>query len=234
MTGKRKILTALALCCALALAALLLMPKESPENSENPEKQVYEKTMTAFSEYPAFSSLDELKESASLAVLGEWEEFSGTYNVTRDPKDPSKESGESYSEGREYSFKVKEVLYGSLSEKSIDVGIKASDGFDFDGVEVQVPSQYFYEPEMGETRVLFLSFDENTGLYYPCGRPWEIAVGQGEELNFCMPPQAEQAEAEAETADGIYRMTVKYGSSQSPSDFVSSMTLNELRLALGE
>ena len=97
-----------------------------------------------------------------------------------------------------------------------------------------MPSLYFYEPEMGKTRVLFLSFDKNTGLYYPCGRPWEIAVGQGEELNFCMPPQAEQAEAEAETADGIYRMTVKYGSSQSPSDFVSSMTLNELRLALGE
>ena len=232
MTGKRKILTALALCCALALGALLLMPKESPEKAE---KQVYERTMAAFSEYPAFSSLDELKDSASLAVLGTWEDFSGTYNVTRDASDPSKESGETYSEGREYSFKVKEVLYGSLSEKSIDVGIKASDGFDFDGVEVQVPSQYFYEPEMGKTRVLFLSFDENTGLYYPCGRPWEIAVGQGEAaLSFCIPPQSEQAEAEAETADGIYRMTVKYGSSQSPSDFVSSMTLDELRLALGE
>ena len=74
MTGKRKILTALALCCALALGALLLMPKESPEKAE---KQVYERTMVAFSEYPAFSSLDELKDSASLAVLGTWEEFSG-------------------------------------------------------------------------------------------------------------------------------------------------------------
>ena len=74
MTGKRKILTALALCCALALGALLLMPKESPEKAE---KQVYERTMAAFSEYPAFSSLDELKDSASLAVLGTWEDFRG-------------------------------------------------------------------------------------------------------------------------------------------------------------
>ena len=133
--------------------------------------------------------------------------------------------------------KICDELFREYAENGIsamEVSEAGYEGFDFDGVEVQVPSQYFYEPEMGETRVLFLSFDENTGLYHPCGRPWEIAVGQGEELNFCMPPQAEQAEGQAETADGIYRMTVKYGSSQSPSDFVSSMTLDELRLALGE
>ena len=136
--------------------------------------------------------------------------------------------------GHVYAFDVQQVLSGDLDAESITVGMKASDGVNFDGVELQVPSQYFYEPASGEERVLFLQFDEATGLYYAAGTPWEIAVDQGGALRLCRPGQKDKAEVEAQTDSGTYRMTVHYSDAAGTEDFVSSMTWEELRSALAK
>lgn len=236
MKKRVKALCGLAAVCLLLAAAVAFFPQR-PAPAKEPSgdgRSLHEKNIVVTSEYPAFSSLAEMDDASTLVVYGKWGDFLGTYNVTRDEQDPSLESQDTYSEGRKYAFDVQQVLSGDLDAESITVGMKASDGVNFDGVELQVPSQYFYEPASGEERVLFLQFDEATGLYYAAGTPWEIAVDQGGALRLCRPGQKDKAEVEAQTDSGTYRMTVHYSDAVGTEDFVSSMTWEELKSALAK
>lgn len=205
-----------------------------PHTEENTasEKNIQEKNIVVSLENPSFTSVEEMDTAAALIVSGRYTEYLGTYNVTRDENDPTKESNDIYSEGRKYLFEVEEVLSGPLSENTIIIGKKVSDGVNLDGTNMQIPSVFFTEPTLNDTRVLFLDYDPSTGFYYSIGEPWEIAVANDGSLSRCLETPASTATAETETDETIYRLNVRFSGVSRTDDFISSLTYEQLKAEL--
>jgi len=197
-----------------------------------PVKTIQEKTIVVSLENPSFTSVEEMAAAADLIVSGRYTARLGTYNVTRDENDPISESSSIYSEGRKYTFAVEEVLGGTLSENTITIGKKVSDGVTLDSVVLQIPSVFFTEPALHDTRVLFLDYDPSTGFYYSIGEPWEIAVADDGALSRCLETPASTATAETETDEIIYRLNIRFSGISGTDDFISSLTYEQLKAEL--
>ena len=202
------------------------------EKESDSTKTLQEKNIVVSLENPSFVSVEEMDNAATLIVSGRYTEYLGTYNVTRDESDPTKENTDIYSEGRKYAFEVEEVLSGALSENMIIIGKKVSDGVNLDDIDMQIPSAFFVEPVFNNTRVLFLNYDAATGFYYSIGEPWEIAVANDGSLSRCLETPASTAIAEAETNESVYRLNVKFSGISKTDDFISALTYEQLKAQL--
>lgn len=230
MNRRMKIFSTFALLSIFVLC--IFFAHSNMEKGRDSTKTLREKNIIVSLENPSFTSVEEMDTAATLIVSGHYTEYLGTYNVTRDESDPTKENADIYSEGRKYTFEVEEVLSGSLSENTITIGKKVSDGVNLDDIDMQIPSAFFTEPVLNDARVLFLNYDTATGFYYSIGEPWEIAVANDGSLSRCLETPASTSTAEAETNESIYRLNVKFSGISKADDFISALTYEQLKAQL--
>ena len=135
----------------------------------------FNEKMESHSDYDVSSNLKEMIEKSDTIVLGRARESAGTWNMSRDLEDPSKESDTYYTEGRLLLFEIDEVLKGSVSENTITVTQRYSDNYS--GSTKLDP---LYIPlEEGSTYILFLEYSEQFDLYYGGAEPYIISCQDG-------------------------------------------------------
>ena len=127
----------------------------------------------------AFTKPEDLLRASDLAVVGEFTENLGTWNQSRDPNDPSKESSSSIIEGELISFRVSEVLKGSLEGDTIVFTQTVRDNLS--GKMTDFP---LYVPvEYGKEYVLFLNYDPTAKVYFGGFYPYMAKVENGVLVN---------------------------------------------------
>lgn len=205
----------------------LLSPLSAPNSKEH--KQAY---VSISSDYPTYSTLEGMTDAADFIVVGSYTEFLTTWNMDRLPEDPSQEDPNSYSEGRKYNFRVDEVIKGENVPENITINKGYSVQGEYDSIPFQMPSQYFVEPKIGETYMLFLSYDSVGNLFYLMGEPGEIENVDGNaqlasNLFSVHPQSLPPLSSTAETETTIYEISIETNTTQM-YDFVSGKQWSEI------
>ena len=262
---------AVLLLLSVLLSALLLAacgpiegtappPEQEPEETAPPPEQKPEGTapppnqepwiLGHHSDYPITSDPAQLYAQATAVVIGSYGPLEETWNMSRDPEDPSKESKTDYFAGRIYSFSVEQVIKGELEPGEIRINIPHERriqgemlhtiGPDGEVIQNTTPDPYsfnyiweFYmEPTPGETCLLFLNADGERELYFPAVEPFTITIDAENRLtlrsNLLLPEEErrERLEIPFQTENGqpmIYQIAA-----DEIEDRVSGMTLEEL------
>ena len=156
----------------LAVGSLVVVQALNRQDGMASSKKMEDVTITVYSDYPTYDSLKDLENDSTYIVEGQYTGLLSTWNVDRLPSDPSQEDPTSYSEGRKYGFTVSRVLKGEDVPEEIEINevysVQAK-YLDENGEEIayQLPIQYYTEPQIGETYLLFLNYDaECSGTYF--------------------------------------------------------------------
>jgi len=203
----------------LAVCSLVIVQERNRQDGMASSKKMEDVTITVYSDYPTYDSLKDLENDSTYIVEGQYTGLLSTWNVDRLPSDPSQEDPTSYSEGRKYGFTVSRVLKGEDVPEEIEINkvysVQAK-YLDENGEEIayQLPTQYYTEPQIGETYLLFLNYDaECSGTYFSVGEPGEIMMGSDGLSKTCSnlfnPPanQPEMLTTYAEGENTIYRIS---------------------------
>jgi hypothetical protein len=203
----------------LAVCSLVIVQGRNRHDGMVSSKNIEEVTITVYSDYPTYDSLKDLENDSTYIVEGQYTGLLSTWNADRLPSDPSQEDPTSYSEGRKYGFTVSRVLKGEDVPEEIEINkvysVQAK-YLDENGEEIayQLPTQYYTEPQIGETYLLFLNYDaECSGTYFSAGEPGEIMMGSdglSETCSNLFNPPANQPEMLTTYAEGentIYRIS---------------------------
>ncbi len=140
-------------------------------------------------------SLEGMIEHADVIVIGKYEGLSSTFNLARNPQNPSEEASNEYAEGRLFEFRVSEILLGEIDEETILIAHPYSSSYAVKEVmsengTVLVPATetntftftylepLYVEPVVGATYMLFLGnkFDDY-GFYMEAIVPGSIMLG---------------------------------------------------------
>ena len=135
--------------------------------------------LTIHTDAPAYSDMDTLVNDASYIVVGKYSSFDTTWNMARDPNDASKESPDSYIEGRLYTFEIESVLKGEIEEEDITINLCYASQWDLNEEDtVLVPDLNYTEPEFGTTYILFLEKEDSPSYqgYYGVGTPFAMKL----------------------------------------------------------
>lgn len=203
----------------LAVCSLVIVQERNRQDGMASSKKMEDVTITVYSDYPTYDSLKDLENDSTYIVEGQYTGLLSTWNVDRLPSDPSQEDPTSYSERRKYGFTVSRVLKGEDVPEEIEINkvysVQAK-YLDENGEEIayQLPTQYYTEPQIGETYLLFLNYDaECSGTYFSAGEPGEIMMGSdglSETCSNLFNPPANQPEMLTTYAEGentIYRIS---------------------------
>ena len=233
-----KVFASVLLLAACSLAAVRCLNR--PDSAE-PSKKMEDVTITIYSDYPTYDNLADLAKDSSYIVEGKYTGLLSTWNVDRLPSDPSQEDPTSYSEGRKYGFTVSHVLKGEDVPEEIEINKVYSVQAKYSGdngeeIAYQLPTQYYTEPQIGETYLLFLNYDaECSGTYFSVGEPGEIVLGSdglSETCSNLFNPPADQPEmltTYAEGEDTIYRISFPIEKREDLyQDFLSGISWEEL------
>lgn len=169
----------------------------APDETQEQDAPVDIPTVGRISEYPVAATLDEMWARSDHVVTGRFDELKETWNMARDPADPSKESETDRFLGQLYTFTVEETLKGDAGgEILVNIpymqtihGQFPSDMVDQSGMAEKEPAEfypyrverlwdYYIEPEMGQRYVLFLSYGESSGHYFPAIEPYRIRLAE--------------------------------------------------------
>lgn len=141
--------------------------------------------------------LDEMVSNADWIVLGRYTAFDSTWNMSRDPNDPSKPSDDQYTEGRIYRFQVEHIYKGELAKTEILVSHRYSQTkemrlLDSQGTLTTQPVSFvlmeplYQEPVIGDEYVLFLT-QGYTGYYQSPAHPFQIRIDNNAVAHLCSP-----------------------------------------------
>jgi hypothetical protein len=154
---------------ALAIAGFYAM---SPIKQLPPDAQPT--TVIHHSDIPQYSEIKKLVSSSDAVFIGTVEGISGTRNLARDPKDPSKEDPEILVEGVDYKVTIKEFLKGHDQDPQVLVTENRSVQYrKNDPVAVD---EHFIDLIPGETYVFFTDKSQTTGRYFATGDPFFFQI----------------------------------------------------------
>ena len=194
MTNRKR--NALVILCIFIVLiftiSLLITPQITKEITNNkPDKYV-----TMIYDYPVTSELNQMIETADYVVIGEYGEFIGKWNSSRDNFDINKESSEFYTEGWKYKFKISEVLKGNIADDEIivnhtyarkhtyvesnaiinEIGEIVEPATEYETITVNNPNPLFIEPEKEQTYILFLCHEDFFDTYYGAIEPFILKI----------------------------------------------------------
>lgn len=141
--------------------------------------------------------IPEMVEHATWVVSGRYIEFDSTWNMSRDPNDPTKPSKDDYTEGHLYRFRVEKVYIGKLEEDEILVSHRYSQRnsmplLDKNGNISKTPTTFtvadplYQKPVLGDEYVLFLT-KGRTGYYQSPAHPFQVRIDERGIANLCTP-----------------------------------------------
>ena len=135
---------------------------------------IYKKSESHY-DFDVSNNLQQMIEKSDTVVLGTVQENTGTWNMSRDLDDVSKDSEIYYTEGRLSLFQIDEVLKGTVTENRIMLTQRYSDNYS--GTSKKDP---LYVPlETGSSYILFLKYNEQFNLYYGTTEPYILSYQDG-------------------------------------------------------
>lgn len=167
-------------------------PVENDHVTEN------ETTINIGLDYPTTSELKEMVETADLVIIGYYENFDRTWNMSRNSEDIHKEDEDNYVEGRIYNFNINEIIKGHVDSELIEINMRFSETVEFEesnavvspeGIiekeatevtihEIEVIDPLFIEPELNRKYLVFLSKDADFNNYYGAIEPFSIVFDE--------------------------------------------------------
>jgi hypothetical protein len=165
---------------------------------ENDHVTGYDTGINVAFDYPTTSELKQMVETADLVVIGEYENFNRSWNMSRDLEDIYKEDEDNYVEGRIYDFKVSDIVKGHVEAELIEINLRYSETIEFEesnavispeGIvekeatevtihEIEVIDPLYIEPELSKKYLVFLSKDNNFNNYYGAIEPFSIVFDE--------------------------------------------------------
>lgn len=141
-------------------------------------KHFYTGTLHISYDTPSYRSLEDLAANADCIVVGTYTAFEGTWNMSRDPADISREATDSYVEGRLYRFQVSSVLKGKVSEDQITVNLRGGEQVTWEGDSFFVTDPSYVEPVLDQTYLLFLTREQSQAFdgYYGTGSTFAVRL----------------------------------------------------------
>lgn len=180
---------------------------------------------------PSYRSLEDLTANAEYIVTGTYTSFDGTWNMSRDPSDISREAADSYVEGRLYTFQVDSVIKGALSESRIQINLRHGEQVTFEEDDLFVTDPKYVEPELGQTYLLFLSKEHSQAFegYYGTAYPFAIRLEPDgmAQLVFNQASDSGIVVSAGETSDGK-RVQIETDIGAPVEDFVAGMSGEEV------
>lgn len=180
---------------------------------------------------PSYRSLEDLTANAEYIVVGTYTSFEGTWNMSRDPEDISREAVDSYVEGRLYHFQVSSVLKGELSDPQIQVNLRYGEQVTFEGDSVFVTNPNYIEPTLDQTYILFLTKEQSQAFdgYYGTGCPFAIKLEDSgsAQLEINQVPDNGVIVSEETTSAGK-QLVIEKNVGEPWEDHISGMSANEV------
>ena len=216
-------------------------------------------TLSAHSDYPMTEDLHVMADTADCIVVGAFEAFLDTWNMSRDVENPQLPSSQYYIEGELYRFQVDAVLKGEIAESAIQINLPHSERItgeidnavqddmgnviqaatEFDPYRFDAVYAYYIQPVLGETVILFLDHSPTFDCYYPAIEPYVIVLGPEGDLtlksNFLEDAAAtERLESQYFTSQGGQRIEFRSGMAQTVlTDRISDLTLDQFLEEIG-
>ncbi|MCI8609593.1 MAG: hypothetical protein HFE73_08110 [Firmicutes bacterium] len=130
-------------------------------------------------DYPVALNLEEMVGAADPVVVGKYLEFDSKWNMCREIGNIENEDTERYVEGHLYRFSVEDVLYGDIEDTIILVNHRFSESAkiemgDGNVSEITVHDPLYIKPDLGQTYILFLNYNNEFGNYYGAIEPFSI------------------------------------------------------------
>lgn len=119
-------------------------------------------------DYPMTYDIDKIINESDIIVSGQYQKYTSSWNMARNPENILEEAKDMYIEGRLYEFKVDNYLKGG-SDSTISVNLSYSHNGTID--------ETYIEPVVGEKVVLFLKKDSNFNNYYGSIEPFQFSLG---------------------------------------------------------
>lgn len=152
-------------------------------------------------DYPMADSVTSMTEQSTYVVIATCTGFVETWNMMRNPNDPTQESDDLYAEGHIYSFSVEEVLKGTVETETILVNqeyyetrsyFEDDREYNEEGEVIKEATwrvehkldcynDKYIEPEIGTRYILFLDKGIN---YYGACEPFLIKL-DGDSVELC-------------------------------------------------
>ncbi len=165
-----------------------------------------------------------MTEAADYIIVAQCVAYDSTYNMARDPADPTQEHASFYIEGKLYQFEVETVLKGE-AEDAICICYEAAVQVDLDdGDSVLVPNGNYVAPETGNSYLLFLTSDGT--YYYGIGSPFAVCLTDSG--NAELQVTAENQGTVSQTSTGGDTIWVEYTSVYDFEDTISGMENSDL------
>lgn len=180
---------------------------------------------------PSYRSLGDLTANAEYIVVGTYTSFEGTWNMSRDPEDISREAIDSYVEGRLYHFQVSSILKGELSDSQIQVNLRYGEQIPFEDDSVFVADPTYIEPTLDQTYILFLTRERSQAFdgYYGTGCPFAIKLEDNgsAQLEINQVPDSGVIVSEETTSAGK-RLVIEKNVGMPLEDHISGMASHEV------
>ena len=213
-------------------------------------------------DYIRFRDIEEMIDRAEYVVVGRFTAHTGSMNGAFVSMDPLIESPYNYVHTRLYNFQIDGVLKGNIDSDNITVGVHyfvqyrrehsnrvfdfelgkvVHEATEFDSVVVNVIDEYFLEPQIGQTVVLFLRYVEALGNFSIATNPMGIALLPDGTLavrcpridNMFRDPNEHIQILHSELGHEIHLHAHSNCSAGVGFDFVSGMTVRDLLSEVG-
>jgi len=242
--------------------------EEYPEVSENQNPEQWVWRMGSRADMPTANDLEQMTERAEIVVIGSFTEFVTSFNSSRRLGDPRYPSTTHHNEAMVYSFHIDEVLKGDISRGEISPNVISiailqfdrmqgyldntvydddwnviEEPTEFDPYSIDVIRQFWIEPIIGETVMLFLNFVESRNevedigsRFAIWGHPYMIAFdseGVAELRSNGLIPLAER-EPQVFFSEGGQRIEYIFGSNWVLEDTISNLPLEEIVTTIAE
>jgi len=137
--------------------------------------------VTSSHDYPVAETIDDMTKQSDVVVLGEYTSFDSTWNMARNPDDPSQPDEDNYTEGHLYNFKIVEVVKGNIPSETIKINLRYEETIPLiteQGKKEKIKNKdpLYQKPEFGHRYLLFLNKNKDFDHYYSAVEPFQIMI----------------------------------------------------------
>lgn len=190
-------------------------------------KHLYTGTLHISYDTPSYGSLEDLTANADCIVIGTYTAFEGTWNMSRDPADISREATDSYVEGRLYRFQVSSVLKGEVSEDQITVNLWGGEQVTWGDDSFLVTDPSYVEPALDQTYLLFLTSEQSPAFdgYYGTGSTFAVRL---EDSGIAQLEISRYPDSETVITPSGKRLVIEVDTAAPAEDHISEMPVEEV------
>lgn len=190
-------------------------------------KHVYTGTLHISYDTPSYRNLEDPAANADCIVVGTYTAFEGTWNMSRDPADISREASDSYVEGRLYRFQVCSALKGEVSEAQFSVNLRYGEQVTWGDDSFFVTDPSYVEPALDQTYLLFLTREQSQAFdgYYGTGSTFAVRL---EDSGAAQLEISRESGSETVITPSGKRIVIERDTDSPAEDHISGMSAEEV------